>query len=168
MKSPSNPVKTGSLVQNLVSQMNQITLNRIGQMTLENARINQVYTDRGKSLAELRNQQIGQGESAIIMASGPSNKQHDPIVPIKSSGFKGALVIPESAMRYLLSNGVIPDLIVTVDPHPTRMIRWFGNPHLTEESLKNDDYYCRQDMDESFANELAASDQPGGEIPSPI
>ena len=159
MESPSNQVKTGSLVQNLVSQMNEITLNRIGEMNLENARVNQAFIDRGKSLAELRNQQIGQGESAIIMASGPSNKQHNPILPIKSSGFKGALVIPESAMRYLLSNGIIPDLVVTVDPHPTRMIRWFGNPHLTEESLKKDDYYCRQDIDESFANEIATNSE---------
>ncbi|SVC90237.1 uncharacterized protein METZ01_LOCUS343091, partial [marine metagenome] len=78
MESPSNQVKTGSLVQNLVSQMNEITLNRIGEMNLENARVNQAFIDRGKSLAELRNQQIGQGESAIIMASGPSNKQHNP------------------------------------------------------------------------------------------
>ena len=159
MKSPINQIQIGSLAQNLVSQMNEITLNRIGEMTLENARINQVFTNRGKSIAELRNQKIGQGESAIVMASGPSNKHHNPIVPIKSSGFKGALVIPESAMRYLLSNGVIPDLIVTVDPHPTRMIRWFGNPHLTEESLKKDDYYCRQDMDESFANEIATNSE---------
>ena len=139
--------------------MNEITLNRIGEMALENARINQVFTKQGKSIAELRNQKIGQGESAIVMASGPSNKHHNPIAPIKSSGFKGALVIPESAMRYLLSNDVIPALIVTVDPHPTRMIRWFGNPNLTEEALKKDDYYCRQDMDESFANEMATNNE---------
>lgn len=159
MKSPKNQIKTDSVAQDLVSQMNEITLNRIGEMTLENARKNKVFTDQGKSIAELRNQEIGLGESAIVMVSGPSNKKHNPIAPIKSSGFKGALIIPESAMRYVLSNGVIPDLIVTVDPHPTRMIRWFGNPNLTEESLKKDDYYCRQDMDESFANEIATNNE---------
>jgi hypothetical protein len=139
--------------------MNQLTLDRIGEMTLENARRNRTFLDQGKSLAELRNQQLGQGGSAIVMASGPSNKRYHPIEPIKSSGFKGALIIPESGIRYLLANGVVPDLIVTADPHPKRMVRWFGDPDLTEEILREDDYFARQDMDEAFANELEVNSE---------
>lgn len=44
--------------------------------------------------------------------------------------------------------------MVTVDPHPQRIVRWLGDPDLNEEKLAKDDYFRRQDMDEQFAEEL--------------
>jgi hypothetical protein len=35
--------------------------------------------------------------------------------------------------------------VVTLDPHPTRIVRWFGDPALT--STDEDDYFRRQDLD---------------------
>ena len=49
--------------------------------------------------------------------------------------------------------------MVTIDPHKYRIVRWFGNPNLTKEELENDDYYRRQDMDETFSDELKTNDE---------
>ena len=39
--------------------------------------------------------------------------------------------------------------MVTLDPHPTRMVRWFGDPDF-EKNLEGDDYFARQDLDIDF------------------
>ena len=57
-------------------------------------------------------------------------------------------------MFYLLSNNIIPDLVITFDPHPSRVIRWFGDLQLNEKSIKKDDYFARQDLEIMFNNEL--------------
>jgi hypothetical protein len=64
------------------------------------------------------------------------------------------LVVTESAIAYCLRNDVVPDLVVTLDPHATRIVRWFGDPSLDPERIGHDDYYRRQDMDPAFADEL--------------
>jgi hypothetical protein len=56
-------------------------------------------------------------------------------------------------MSWCLRNGVVPDLVVTLDPHATRIVRWFGDPTLNDEALQRDDYYARQDMDPRFRDE---------------
>jgi hypothetical protein len=144
----------GALGRRLVANMERMTRDRTAAQCLENARRNVEFRDRGQSLADLRNASLGEGDSAIIIAAGPSIRRNNPIAAIKSSGYKGALVVTESAISYCLNNDVVPDLIVTVDPNPDRIVRWFGDPNLTHEALKHDDYYRRQDMDESFANEI--------------
>ena len=53
-----------------------------------------------------------------------------------------------------LSNNIIPDLVITFDPHPSRVIRWFGDLQLDEKSIKKDDYFARQDLEIMFNNEL--------------
>jgi hypothetical protein len=62
-------------------------------------------------------------------------------------------------MRYLLRAGIVPDLVVTLDPHPKRIVRWFGDPDLKPENLGVDDYFARQDMDRAFADELRANEE---------
>src|SRR5205807_2614505 len=56
-------------------------------------------------------------------------------------------------------NGVVPDLAVTLDPHATRIVRWFGDPTLDTQRLKEDDYFARQDQDKEFADELRMNDE---------
>ncbi len=129
-------------------------MDRIGSMSLDNARNNLQFLNRGKSLAELRGQPIGEGKSAIVVASGPSIKIKDPAPQIRQSGYGGAIICAESAIRYLLTHDIIPDLMVTVDPHPTRIIRWLGDTELTREKLAKDDYFRRQEMDDTFNQEL--------------
>jgi len=143
-----------------MSNMDKITWDRIGDLSLENSRRNLQYLHYGKSLADLPSQPIGEKDTALIVASGPSIKIQDPAPMVSSSGYKGAIICTESAIRYLLIHSILPDLVVTVDPHPHRIVRWLGDPTLTEEKLDKDDYFRRQDMDTSFAQEMTTNTDP--------
>ena len=151
--------RDGGLGQKLVAEMAALTHYRHGSMALENAARNRALIGRGQSLADLRADTIGEGDSAVVIAAGPSIRRNDPIKKIKNSGYRGAIVATESAFAYCLSNGVIPDLAVTLDPHATRVVRWFGDPLLTHDRLKEDDYFTRQEQDPAFADELRLNEK---------
>lgn len=153
----SPPEQGGTLGRELVSAMSSITRERIGEAAISNAHINSHWFSRGQSLAQLRHAPIGKSDSAIVIAAGPSIKRFDPIKAIKEANYQGAIIATDSAMAYCLRQGVVPDLVLTVDPHATRIVRWFGDPTLTEERLAHDDYFSRQDMDEAFRHELNAN-----------
>ncbi len=151
------PERGGELGLKLVANMAELTHARHGQLALDNAYANAQFLSRGKSLAALRQESIGEGDSAIVVAAGPSMQRQDPARQIRESGYKGAVIATESAIYYCLRNGIVPHLAVSLDPHQTRIVRWFGDPSLDEEARAQDDYYRRQDMDERFADELAAN-----------
>ena len=144
----------GEIGRLLVANMPRMTADRIGGAALANAHANRAFLQRGASIAALRNEQLGQGDSAVVIAAGPSIKRRDPIRAIKEAGYRGAIIATDSAIAYCLRSGVVPDLVVTLDPHATRIVRWFGDPKLNAEALKADDYYRRQDMDPAFADEM--------------
>ncbi|CAA6605010.1 conserved hypothetical protein [Rhodospirillaceae bacterium LM-1] len=148
---------TPSIGMQLVAKMCELTWDRHGPMGVANAKRNLAFRDRGKSLAALRREEIGEGDTAVVIAAGPSLKRQDPAKALLSSGYKGAVITTESALLYCLRQGLVPDLTVTLDPHATRIVRWFGDPHLSPDSLKADDYFSRQDMDRAFADEMAAN-----------
>jgi hypothetical protein len=145
----------GSLGFELVANMDRMTRDRYGSLAGENVARNQPLLHLGRSLAELAGETVGRGDGAIVIAAGPSIRRHDPIRFIRDSGYSGAVIATDSALAYCLRNGVVPDLVVTLDPHAKRIVRWFGDPELTEECLRADDYYRRQDMDTVFADEMA-------------
>lgn len=153
------PENAGELAYKLLPLQNEMTWDRHGSLALENAKRNAAYFDRGDSLSALRGVQIGEGNSCVVVAAGPSVKRKDPARQIKESGYKGAVIASESALSYCLRSGVVPDLAVTIDPHTTRVVRWFGDPSLTEEKLKEDDYFSRQDQDDAFAEEMRANEE---------
>lgn len=150
---------TNSLGMQLVMQMVGITRDRIQELALENARNNLSKIQQGKSLKALRDEPAGTGDKAIIIAAGPSLKRKNIAEQIIASDYQGAIIATESSMLYCLRQGIIPDLVVTVDPHPKRIVRWFGDPDLTEADLQADDYFKRQDLDTSFAEALRANDE---------
>jgi hypothetical protein len=152
MTNKKNNYDYSNIGMKLVDQMDQLTFNRIGEKSIKNINYNQKNLYHGQSISNLKDE-IGKFENSIIIAAGPSIKREDPISTISKSDFKGKIVTTESGLYYCLKNNLIPDLIVTIDPHESRIVRWFGNPNLSEEELENDDYYRRQDMDEAFANE---------------
>ncbi|MDK9720579.1 MAG: DUF115 domain-containing protein [Rhodospirillales bacterium] len=143
----------------LVQKMGELTWDRHGPMGVANARRNAAFRDKGKSLAALRKEKIGEGHSAVVIAAGPSLKRQEPARTLLERQYKGAIVTTESALLYCLRQGLVPDLTVTLDPHATRIVRWFGDPHLSHDSLKTDDYFSRQDMDKAFADEMAANQE---------
>jgi hypothetical protein len=149
----------GELGRQMVNNMGRMTSDRYSKLAMENAGKNLVYLDKGVSLAKLRSEIIGDGDMALVAAAGPSIKKQDPAQLYKQADFKGALIVTESAIAYWLRNGIVPDLAVTVDPNLTRIVRWFGDPSLTEDNIREDDYFSRQDQDKHFADELKANDE---------
>jgi len=149
---------SGSLGNKLVDNMQQMTLDRIGDLGLENADKNLKKIQSGKSIKDLRNTDIAKIDKSVIIAAGPSIKRNNPVGVLKSSEYAGNIVATDSALYYCLKNGITPDLIVTLDPHPTRIVRWLGDPALTEDKLKADDYFTRQDMDTDFSAQLETNE----------
>ncbi len=147
----------GDLARALLPSMEQLTWARNGELALENARRNAAFLDRGQSLAALRDSSLGEGDSAIIIAAGPSIRRSDPITRIKAAGYTGTIIATDSAIAYCLRNGVVPHLIVTLDPDAKRIVRWFGDPDLSQTDISADDYYRRQDLDPVFADEVRAN-----------
>lgn len=148
------PREPGSVARQLVAEMPSLTIDRIGELALGNARRNLEFRDRGQSIAALRNQRFGKADAALVVAAGPSIARRDPARLLRHIGFDGSIICTDSAIYYLLRNGIVPDLVVTLDPHATRIVRWFGDPKLSEAALESDDYFRRQDMDANFIREL--------------
>ena len=67
----------GELGLQFVAQMPQITMDRIGAIGIANTRANLQHLHRGQSLAALRDETIGEGDCAIVIAAGPSIKRRD-------------------------------------------------------------------------------------------
>jgi len=146
------------LVRTLVAEMGGRTQEKIIGEGLHNANTNSDYLNRGQSLAALLTEKVGAGDSAIVIAAGPSIATSDPAKHIKAAGYKGAIIATESALRYCLSNEIVPDLVVTVDPRP-RLVRWFGNRHLSREQMEADRWFGRAGLDSYFADEMKANEQ---------
>jgi hypothetical protein len=149
----------GDLGRKLVANMENMTWDRNGSKSFDNAKRNSAHIGQHQSIAALRGQQMGDGDSAIVIAAGPSIKRRDPIPKITAAGYNGAIIAADSGIAYCLRNGVVPDLAVSLDPDATRIVRWFGDPNLSSDSISADDYFRRQDMDTAFADELRTNDE---------
>ena len=136
-----------------------MTRDRVHDMALANIERNAGFIQRGHSLADLRNGPIGEGDSAVVIAAGPSSRRFPALDEIRSAGFQGAVIAADSAGARCLRAGIVPDLLVSVDPHSNRIVRWFGDPDLTWDKLERDDYFRRQDLDTSFADELRTNEE---------
>lgn len=80
-----------------------------------------------------------------MVSAGPSLHRQQIAEQIRKSGFAGTIVATDGALGYCLRNGVVPDFVVSVDPHPTRIVRWFGDTELHRRPP--DGYFRRQDLD---------------------
>lgn len=96
-------------------------------------------------------------DSAIIISAGPSLHRKPAAQAILTSKFKGPIVATDGSLGYCLRNGLVPHYVVTVDPHATRIIRWFGDPALGHR--EPDDYFQRQDLDPALNREEVARNQ---------
>lgn len=132
------------LATRLVSLMPQLTVQRSALKALENVRLNLPYIKRAILNAEVKVPRNG-WDSAIVIAAGPSLHRKNPVVSILKQNYRGIIVAADGALAYCLRNGLVPDYVVVLDPHPTRVCRWFGDPEL--ESRQDDDYFRRQDLD---------------------
>jgi hypothetical protein len=143
-------MEKGELGLKIASALGNLTLEKVVEEGFANAQASAPMIAKGKNITALQDTPLMEGEDALVIASGPSMHRFDMARTIKESGFKGVIVAAESAMAWCLRNSILPDLVVTLDPHAHRIVRWFGDPRLTEEDLARDDYFARQDMDPNF------------------
>ena len=92
---------------------------------------------------------------ALIVSAGPSLVREGMLGRIHAAKFTGTIVATDGAYVACLRAGVVPDYVITLDPHPTRMVRWFGDPDI-EKNLNGDDYFSRQDLDVAFRDNQVA------------
>lgn len=90
-------------------------------------------------------------DSALVISAGPSLHKNNILERIKNSDYKGIIVAVDGSYIKCLQNGVVPDFVLTLDPHPTRMVRWFGDPDF-EKNMEGDDFFDRQDLNIEFRN----------------
>jgi len=141
---------------NMVTKFNNIVNNitNIGyqwhhDMLIDNSKYNVQYIEN--TIRELPKLQNEKQKSAIVVSAGPSLHNLDIISRIKKAGYKGTLIAIDGSYVRMLKHELIPDYTLTLDPHPTRIVRWFGDPNF-EDNMQNDDYYDRQDLDVNFRN----------------
>lgn len=90
------------------------------------------------------------GDRALIVSAGPSLYRQGIPRRLRNAGNGIATIVAtDGAYLQCLKAGITPDWVITLDPHPTRIVRWFGDPDYSENS-KDDDYFQRQDLDIAF------------------
>ncbi len=142
-----------NLARELVSRMPQLTARRHTELALSNARQN-----RPQIHQTIRDLAPGNRmESAIIVSGGPSLHRKNSVGQILESDYEGVIISVDGALGHCLRNSLVPDYVVILDPHPTRVIRWFGDPDLT--STDDDDYFRRQEMDPYLCTQEIARNQ---------
>lgn len=77
---------------------------------------------------------------------------------ILASGYRGTIIASDGALGTCLRSGLVPDYVVTLDPHSARVCRWFGDSRL--EGRPADNYFQRQELDPHLAvNERARNQE---------
>ena len=141
------------LGRRIASRLHDATFDRIAHVGLANAATHRPQIQR--SVLELAKLPLGAGDAALVVAAGPSLHRRRSLERLAARGFAGTIVAVDSALAACLRNGVVPHVVVTVDPHD-RIVRWFGEPALAAPSA--DDYFRRQEMDPVHAiDEVAAN-----------
>ncbi len=99
----------------------------IWQNTLEECKSNPSLPNELPSIEELRN--LSWPKDAVVVARGPSFFRQNCAEKLKQARARGLaflLISVDRAAQTLLENGVIPDLIVSVDPQD-QILRFFGS-----------------------------------------
>ena len=155
-----------NLGQQLLDIIEEATLNKTAEIGLKHAEENRPYIE--KTILDLAPQDPREDSgSALVFSAGPSLHRRNPAVTVLDSGYKGDIIAVDGALGYCLRHGLIPSYVVTVDPHPYRIVRWFGDPELAHR--EPDDYFGRQDLEPAFhQDELAYNEElHGGSVLAP-
>jgi Protein of unknown function DUF115 len=142
------------LGRKIAQALEAATFERVAGIGLANAERNRPRIAR--SVLELAETPLGTGDAAIVVGAGPSLHRRRSLERLRASGFAGTIVAADGALGACLRAGVVPHVVVSVDPHPERIVRWFGDPTLM--APRDDDYFRRQEMDpEHRADEIGAN-----------
>jgi hypothetical protein len=109
-----------------------------------------------KTLSDLPPLPDSKLRSAVVVSAGPSIRSTNAIERLAASDYAGTVICVDGSLLACLDEGLMPDYVVTLDPHPTRVVRWFGDPNF-EEHTRSDDYFQRQDLDVTLRRESLRS-----------
>lgn len=157
MTSSSNSKMRGDLNEDELAAVAEGSLRYTGDFGLDNARANQPMITH--SIDELRGEVLPGhfGESALIITAGPSLHKQNPAKLIEEMGYHGPIIAVDAALSYCLRNSLVPDYVISVDPHHEFILRWFGDPDLGSRTKHEYyDYLARQELDPEFAEDHVA------------
>lgn len=117
------------------NKISGITYKSLASSVLRNVKFNKKFLKEGSSIKKLL-EYNNENKNAIVVGAGPSLRRHDQIKILKKYHKKFIIIACDGSLFYLLNNKIIPDLVVTFDPHPTRVVRWFGDLSLTKKKNK--------------------------------
>src|SRR5262245_33617988 len=100
----------------------------------------QSYPYVKKSIREISPPSGQKKNSCLVVSAGPGVRRKNSIKRIKESNYQGTIIAADGAYINCLQHGLIPDYVLTLDPHPTRIVRWFGDPDF-EKHTAFDDYF---------------------------
>jgi len=123
--------------QKLQNEITDIGVEWHSKTIIENSKANAPY---GKSIRDIS----PHGTSCLIVSAGPSLYRNKILEKIR--GYQGLIVAIDGSFIRCLNAKIWPSYVLTLDPHPTRVVRWFGDPHFEE----GDPYWSRQDLDPAF------------------
>jgi len=135
--------------EKVVNEITSIGLNWHSKTILENSKNNTKFIT--KTIRHLPTPRGKKSESAIVISAGPSLYKNNILSRITDSGFEGSIIAIDGSYVRCIKAGLEPDYVLTLDPHPTRVVRWFGDPDF-EKNIDGDDYFMRQDLDTAFRN----------------
>jgi hypothetical protein len=158
------PATNGAMTEEflaLVEAIPKIGRARHAATLIGNARENSSHVRRSvKALPPLKGPKATSG---IVLSAGPSLMRRNSIQRILNSEYRGTVICVDGAYSACLKEGLVPDFVVTLDPHPTRTVRWFGDPDF-EKNSENDDYFARQDLDLDFRKNSLAHNRKNIEL----
>ena len=129
----------------IIGDISDIGLKYHKNNIISNSIKNRDYYERSISdLPDIKN-----NDKAVVISAGPSLHRRKTIGLLEKSNFDGVIVTIDGAYVKCLKSGIIPDYVLTLDPHPKRVVRWFGDPFF-EKNKVDDDYFERQDLDVDF------------------
>ena len=130
---------------------------------IQHALQNQAVICEGKSVKALPSVPSSKSDRAVVVSAGPSLHRFKGLETLRDSNFEGNIVCVDGSYLKCIKAGIIPDYMVTLDPHPTRMVRWFGD-HEFEKNSEGDDFFNRQDLDVDFRNNSIKENQKNIEL----
>ena len=131
----------------LIGEIPHIGFKKHATDLIQHAELNSAFIK--KSIKALPALQGAKAKSCIIISAGPSVKRQNSIKRVLNANYQGTIISADGAYTACLKEGLIPDFVLTLDPHTKRVVRWFGDPHF-EKNSANDDYFTRQDLDVDF------------------
>jgi hypothetical protein len=139
---------------NIQKQISQITAKSLINIILKNIKKNSPIIRDEFKLKDLQIKLKKKSKIALVVAAGPSLRKYDYRNLIKENRKKLLILCADGSLLYLLEKKIIPDLVITLDPHKDRIVRWFGDENLSVSKIKKDNYYRKQDLDSSYQSEI--------------